>query len=556
MRSEDVMKRVTVVGLVTVSAVIIAVALVVYCKIVITWQGVTAIGALVAAITAIRVYLDNKYWNTYRYLADVYYDILRIELEHPEFHNPEKTRKYEEVWRYTPKMYNKYDAYVMMCWAHAFDIYDTEWWFKNDFIKLYASKLEIYNRLHGVWLQNNTPTFGPDFVDFVKLNKWRDYLDESEADRLRWSYVVEDYDETILNPFLLRNKYLYKYLFSWNNVPENDSERLLKLLRDDFDIGWAKEDTEIRKSRDDRIISISKGKNLAEIMMYEKKEKATLKISGGRTHDLKVKAEDGKLNIYKHNNPLFDYIKRDRNEMKHKVVADFGCGNGKLVEFLCEEKFENVYGIDYSDNMLEMAKKRCNSPNVTYIKRDMTNLEEEMKKLKEEIYGKIAIAFSINSILPRNPKDTPIILHEIYKTLNPGGLFIAILPSFDTVLYLKELWYKRRVNELKELWHKDRIKKLGSSWKARRDTNREFHKCRKLNKRKHLYADDGSNVQRFIRDNEIQHLLKKAGFELKQKEKVTYPWELCKKYNYDYFPEKKEIWDWFVVAKKPEDDSK
>jgi 2-polyprenyl-3-methyl-5-hydroxy-6-metoxy-1,4-benzoquinol methylase len=79
------------------------------------------------------------------------------------------------------------------------------------------------------------------------------------------------------------------------------------------------------------IISISKGKNLAEIMMDEKKENATLKISDVRTHDLKVKAEGGKLNIYKHNNPLFDYINEYLNEEKQKVVADFGCGNGKLI---------------------------------------------------------------------------------------------------------------------------------------------------------------------------------------------------------------------------------
>ena len=364
----------------------------------------------------------------------------------------------------------------------------------------------------------------PGFVDFVKLNKWRDYLDKRAADLLRWSNVVEDYDETILNPFL----------------PEV-------------------------------------------------------------------------------NNPLWDYIENNLNEAKQKVVADFGCGNGKFVKFLCEEKkIENVYGIDYSDNMLKSAKKRNKSSylfsidtkfeeklnngsiseelkkefkknrfslpdnasvkkeeekkwaitdekkfiirkeegklniyksNVTFLRMDMTRLEEEMGKKEEEIYGKIDIAFSINSILPRNPKDTPIILHEIYNALTPGGIFIAIVPAFDTVLYLKELWYERRIERLKERY-KHSIKKLGSKLEAIMDTRREFYKCRKLNKRKQLYADDFSNVQRFIHDNKIQDLLKDAGFELLQKEKVTYPWELCKKYNYDYFPGKEEIWDWFVVAEK------
>jgi len=432
------------------------------------WQMITAIAAAIAAAGAITaagiafyVYTEDKKANTYRYLADLYYEILRLGLKYPDFLNPEKTQKYKEAWpSYHHDMYIRYDAYARMCWAHAEDIYDVKFlhfFFKRDFRRLYACTFERYKSLHGVWFQDNIPSFLlHGFVDFVKLNKWRDYLDEREADLLRWCNVVEDYDERILNPLL----------------PED-------------------------------------------------------------------------------NNTLCNYIENNLNEAKQKVVADFGCGNGKLIKFLCEEKnFENVYGIDYSDTMLKMAKKRCNSSNVSYKKMDLTNLEEEMEKLEEEIYGEIDIAFSINSILPRNPKDTPIILDEIYKAVKPGGLFIAILLSFDTILYLKELWYKRRIEHL-EKRYKHSIKKLGSKLKARWDTYREF-KRRKLNKRKHLYADDGSNVQRFIHENKIKPLFNKAGFELKKTEKVTYSWKLCKEYNYECFLGKKDIWYWFVVAKKPE----
>ena len=86
-------------------------------------------------------------------------------------------------------------------------------------------------------------------------------------------------------------------MFSWNNVPGDDNERLLRFLRDDFAIGWAK-NAEISKLNDDKTIRISNGNNSAEIMADEKKEKATLKISDGSALDLKVKNEDGKLNIY------------------------------------------------------------------------------------------------------------------------------------------------------------------------------------------------------------------------------------------------------------------
>ena len=88
-----------------------------------------------------------------------------------------------------------------------------------------------------------------------------------------------------------------EYLFSWDNVPGNDSEILLRFLRDDLDIGWA-ENAEIHKPDDGKTIRIFKDENAVEIMLDERAEKATLKISDGRTYDLKVKKEDGKLNIY------------------------------------------------------------------------------------------------------------------------------------------------------------------------------------------------------------------------------------------------------------------
>lgn len=404
------------------------------------WQMMTAIGAVVAAVIAFAVYIENKKWNTYRYLADLYYEILRVGFSQPDFLDPKKTRKYKDIWPSDSQMYVEYDAYARMCWAHAEDIYNAKSLFfsKKHFRIIYACTFERYRRLHGVWLENNSASFlSPGFLEFVRLNKWRDYLGAREADRLRWDNAADDFDEAILNPFI---------------------------------------------------------------------EGVT--------------------------NPLFTYIDENFERGKYKVAADLGCGTGKLVGII-SEKFERVLGIDYSDNMLEMAKRRCNLPNVFYKKMDMTNLME--------VYGEIDIAFSINSILPRHPGDTPIILKEIYKSLKPGGLFVAVLPSFDSVLYLKDLWYKHN------------IKKLGSKWKAKLETWREFHKRRRLNVRDGLYADDFSNVQRFIHDKEIEPLLRKAGFDLRQKEKVTYPWELCKIYNYGYFPEEeKNIWDWFVVAEKPE----
>lgn len=97
-------------------------------------------------------------------------------------------------------------------------------------------------------------------------------------------------------------KYETERLFSWDNVPGMDSEKLLRLLRYDFYITWA-ENAKIRKSYDGKTIRISKVEgwyeHSAEIKIDEKKEKATLKASYWETYDLKVKKENGKLNIYR-----------------------------------------------------------------------------------------------------------------------------------------------------------------------------------------------------------------------------------------------------------------
>lgn len=87
------------------------------------------------------------------------------------------------------------------------------------------------------------------------------------------------------------------YLFSWDSVPGDHNEKLIRYLRNIFDISWV-EKAEICKCGDSRTISISTDENSAEIKLSDTKEKAILKISDGRIYDLKVMEENGKLNIY------------------------------------------------------------------------------------------------------------------------------------------------------------------------------------------------------------------------------------------------------------------
>jgi|GEM_PF-2100711 len=105
------------------------------------------------------------------------------------------------------------------------------------------------------------------------------------------------------------------YMFRWDRVPGKDGERLLNYLRDDFGIDWA-DSAKIHKCDDDRTIEISIGKNSAEIVMDENKEKAILTINGGKTLELKVRKENRTLTLYNVKNIRASDIKKWKAKKK------------------------------------------------------------------------------------------------------------------------------------------------------------------------------------------------------------------------------------------------
>ncbi|MGP8322689.1 MAG: multiheme c-type cytochrome [Methanosarcinaceae archaeon] len=86
-------------------------------------------------------------------------------------------------------------------------------------------------------------------------------------------------------------------LFNWDSVPGDDSEKVINLLKDKFHLDWA-ENAVVSKSADGKTILVSNDGNSAEIMMNATEENVTVKMSDGRTHDLKVKMEKETQNIY------------------------------------------------------------------------------------------------------------------------------------------------------------------------------------------------------------------------------------------------------------------
>lgn len=114
------------------------------------------------------------------------------------------------------------------------------------------------------------------------------------------------------------------FLFSWDEIPRNDSGRLIDFLKQKYSIDWVKT-AKIEKIDDDRTIKVSVGKNYLSLSLNNEKSKVTLKIDDGRTGDFIAKMENDKLNIYKNKEKelavVFDHLGKALVKLKRYCEA-------------------------------------------------------------------------------------------------------------------------------------------------------------------------------------------------------------------------------------------
>lgn len=95
-----------------------------------------------------------------------------------------------------------------------------------------------------------------------------------------------------------------RHLFIWDDVPGNDTEKLLSYLKDECGIEWAEKLCPDDISKDGETIRIEKDEHSVKISIDEVKEKATIELSDGRTYDTEVKKERGNRYIYRKTNEV------------------------------------------------------------------------------------------------------------------------------------------------------------------------------------------------------------------------------------------------------------
>lgn len=102
---------------------------------------------------------------------------------------------------------------------------------------------------------------------------------------------------------------------------------------------------------------------------------------------------------------------------KEDKILDLGCGSGYITNYLIEKGL-NATGIDFSSEMIKIAKKKY--PKLNFLLDDFLNIEKHFDE--NSIDGLIAI-YSLYFI----PKEQfEVMLNSLSKVLKNGGLFLFV----------------------------------------------------------------------------------------------------------------------------------
>lgn len=87
------------------------------------------------------------------------------------------------------------------------------------------------------------------------------------------------------------------YMFSWDDIPGNDNDKLLYYIEQIYDVDL-EETGKIEKVDNCNTIKISAEKKSLILKLNDEKNKVTLETDDGRTDEFIAKIKNGKLNVY------------------------------------------------------------------------------------------------------------------------------------------------------------------------------------------------------------------------------------------------------------------
>ena len=123
---------------------------------------------------------------------------------------------------------------------------------------------------------------------------------------------------------------------------------------------------------------------------------------------------------------------------KESVVLDAGCGVG-WSSFIFAKKAKRVYGVDYSNEAIEYAKKKYKKNNLSFIIMNVCDLRFDDNSFD------IVISFEVTEHLMLEQGKR--FIAEAYRVLKPGGLLIGTTPIVQGEVGKDQCEIKHHIHE-------------------------------------------------------------------------------------------------------------
>ena len=122
-------------------------------------------------------------------------------------------------------------------------------------------------------------------------------------------------------------------------------------------------------------------------------------------------------------------------ETHPKTILDIATGTGDLAINLTRTKADQIIGLDISEGMLEVGRKKIKNKEL-HKTIDMVVGDSENLPFDDSSFDAITVAFGV-----RNFENLEVGLAEILRVLKPGGIFVVLETSVPTKFPFKQGYY-------------------------------------------------------------------------------------------------------------------
>jgi SAM-dependent methyltransferase len=196
-------------------------------------------------------------------------------------------------------------------------------------------------------------------------------------------------------------------------------------------------------------------------------------------------------------NQFLEFIEEQfkKNKLDAKLLLELACGTGSLTKLLTDKGYD-VIGLDYSSDMLEVAREKC--PENLFINQDMTDFE---------LYGTVdSILCCLDSVNYITDKRKLLKMFKLVKNyLNYGGLFIFDINSeYKLKNIIGNNCFVRNEDDLFYSWENELL----------RDKVNFYLTFFVENEEGSFERFDEVHTERIYKEQEIKLLLKQSGLRL------------------------------------------